>query len=230
MYRYVAPDILAVTDEDDNCASPTVAFVSDISDNQSCPETITRTYSVTDACGNSIEVRQNIIVMDTTAPTASDPSPINVECTDDVPAPDILVVTDEDDNCAAPTVAFVSEISDNQSCPETITRTYSVTDACGNSIEVRQNIIVMDTTPPTASDPSPINVECTGDVPAPDILAVTDEDDNCASPTVAFVSEISDNQSCPETITRTYSVTDACGNSIEVRQNIIVMDTTTHGQ
>ena len=36
--------------------NPVVAFVSDVSDNNTCPEVITRTYSVTDACGNSITV------------------------------------------------------------------------------------------------------------------------------------------------------------------------------
>ena len=39
--------------------------------------------------------------------------------------PDITVVTDEADNCtAAPMVAFVSDVSDGNTCPEVITRTY----------------------------------------------------------------------------------------------------------
>ncbi len=221
-----APDINVVTDEADNCSTPVVAFVSDVSDNQTCPETITRTYSVTDACGNSINVTQAIIISDTILPTASNPAPISVQCVDDVPAPDVNVVTDEADNCSVPTVAFVSEISDNQSCPETITRTYSVTDQCGNSINVSQLITVHDTTPPTASDPAPVNVQCTAEVPAPDIGVVTDATDNCSVPTVAFVSDVTDNQSCAETITRTYSVTDACNNTTLVTQQIIILDTT----
>ncbi|MBI6118394.1 hypothetical protein I6U49_16905, partial [Salegentibacter sp. F63223] len=59
-----------VTDEADNCtANPTVAFVSDVSDGNSNPEIITRTYSVTDDAGNSINVTQEITVNDTTDPT-----------------------------------------------------------------------------------------------------------------------------------------------------------------
>ena len=39
------------TDEADNCTvNPVVAFVSDVSDGNTCPEVITRTYSVTDDC------------------------------------------------------------------------------------------------------------------------------------------------------------------------------------
>ena len=224
-----ANDITSVTDALDNCTvSPVVAFVSDVSDGNSCPEVITRTYSVTDDCGNSINVTQTITVDDVTPPTASNPSAINVECIGDVPANDITSVTDEADNCTAtPLVAFVSDVSDGNSCPEVITRTYSVTDDCGNSINVTQTITVDDVTPPTASNPSAINVECIGDVPANDITSVTDEADNCtATPLVAFVSDVSDGNSCPEVITRTYSVTDDCGNSINVTQTITVDDVT----
>ncbi len=219
-----APDVLMVTDEADNCANPTVAFVSDVSDNQSCPETITRTFSVTDACNNSINVIQLIIVNDDVLPTASNPTTLNVVCIGDIPASDIQLVRDEADNCSIPTVAFVSDVSDNQSCPETITRTFSVTDACNNSINVIQLIIVNDDVLPTVSDPIAINVQCIGDIPVPDINVVTNEADNCSVPIVAFVSDISDNQSCPETITRTFSVTDYCNNSINVTQLIIVSD------
>ena len=76
-------------------------------------------------------------------------------------------------------VAFVSDVSDGNTCPEVITRTYSVTDACGNSINVTQTITVDDDTTPTASNPLPVSVQCIGDVPAPDIAVVTDEADNC---------------------------------------------------
>ena len=206
-------DITLVTDEADNCSVPVVAFVSDVSDGGNCPETITRSYSVTDACGNTINVIQLIIVGDAILPTASAPANINVECLADVPAADPLVITDEADNGGVPTVAFVGDVSDGLSCPETITRTYSITDNCGNVITVDQIIIVDDITAPTASNPTAVAVECIGDVPVTDITVVTDEADNCtAVPVVAFVSDVSDGNTCPEVITRTYSITDDCGN------------------
>lgn len=83
------------------------------------------------------------ITVDTIAPTASAPSPISVYCSDDIPAADITVISDEADNCASnPTVTFISDVSDGGTNPETITRTYRVTDDAGNSIDVQQTITV----------------------------------------------------------------------------------------
>jgi hypothetical protein len=66
-----------------------------------------------------------------------------------------------------------------------------VTDECGNSITVTQTITIDDITPPTASNPLPINTECSSTVPAPDVTVVTDEADNCtAAPVVAFVGDV----------------------------------------
>jgi len=223
-----AVDVLVVNDEADNCTvSPAVAHVGDVSDGLTCPETITRTYSVTDDCGNQITVDQIIVVNDTIAPTASAPDTIFVQCTGDIPIPDIAVVTDAADNCtAAPVVAHVDDIGNGLSCPETITRIYSLTDDCGNQFTVDQIIIVNDTIAPTASTPDSIFVQCIGDVPTVDVLDVTDEADNCTvSPVVAHLGDATDGLTCPETITRTYSVTDDCGNQITLDQIIIVNDT-----
>ncbi|WP_422090674.1 HYR domain-containing protein [Tenacibaculum ovolyticum] len=214
-------DITVVTDESDNCTGTiTVAFVSDVSDGNSKPEIITRTYSVTDEALNSINVTQTITVNDIIKPTASDPLPINVSCAGDIPSVDITVVTDEADNCTgAIIVAFVNDVNTS---PGIITRTYSVTDVAGNTINVTQTINISDIVKPTASDPLPINVSCIGDVPIADITVVTDEADNCTGAiTVAFVSDVNTSSSVT---TRTYSVTDAAGNTINVTQTINISD------
>ncbi|NVK66622.1 MAG: IgGFc-binding protein, partial [Flavobacteriales bacterium] len=130
--------------------------------------------------GLCTDTTNQVFVVDDLAPTASNPPPVNIQCIGDVPLPDINVVTDEADFCTTyPTVAFVSDVSDGLTCPETITRTYSVTDNSGNSINVAQTITVYDNILPTASNPAPVNVQCIGDVPAPDVTVVTDEADNC---------------------------------------------------
>ncbi len=83
------------------------------------------------------------LTVDSTAPTASNPLPINVNCASEVPAPDITVVTDEADNCTiVPTVSFINDSSDGGSNPEIITRTYRISDASGNTVDVYQTITV----------------------------------------------------------------------------------------
>ena len=80
---------------------------------------------------------------------------MTVECVGDVPAMSNLGWTD---NCDGTGTVTGSDVSDGLSCPETITRTWTYTDACGNTSSVSQTIIVDDTTPPTASNPASISV------------------------------------------------------------------------
>ncbi|WP_027421279.1 PKD domain-containing protein [Crocinitomix catalasitica] len=172
--------------------------------------------------GREIIAEDLLIQMyDNIAPTASSPLPINVSCVADIPVADVAVITDAMDNCSVPTVTFLSDVSDGASCPETITRTYAVTDECGNTLAVTQMITVNDIISPTGSNPSAITVSCASDVPAPDPTVVTDAADNCGVPTVTFISDTSDGDVCNlESISRIYAITDACGNSINVTQII----------
>jgi hypothetical protein len=177
--------------------------------------TTTVTYTVTDNCGNTSQCSFTVTVNDEEFPEINCPPTITVSCIDLVPA----AYADYSEFVAAggsasdnngineDSFALVSETSDNNTCPETITRVYTISDNDGNSSECTQTIIVNDEINPTASNPQPINVECIEDVPAADIAVVTDAADNCtANPVVAFVSDVSDNNTCAEIITRTYSV------------------------
>jgi len=212
----------------DNCDGTGNVLGSDMSDGNTCPEIITRTWSYTDACGNSATETQTILIIDNKSPTASNPASIYVQCIADVPSPDVLVVNDEFDSCDTTlVVAFVDDSTDGNNAPETIIRTYSITDDCGNYTTVEQIIIINDTQDPIAFSPASINVECSSDVPGPNVLLVTGETDNCtASPVVAFVSDVSDGNYAPETIVRTYSITDEAGNDTSVTQTIIIDDVT----
>ncbi|MFV8344457.1 hypothetical protein ACNQGN_18885, partial [Flavobacterium sp. XS2P39] len=225
---FPAADTAVVTDEADACSTPVVAFVGDSAPALvGCTETTIRTYSVTDACGNTINVTQNLIrTVDQTAPTASNPAAITLSgCNGTFPAADTAVVTDEADTCSTPVVAFVGDSAPALvGCTETTIRTYSVTDACGNTINVTQNLIrTIDQTAPTASNPAAITLSgCNGTFPAADTAVVTDEADACSTPVVAFVGDSAPALvGCTETTIRTYSVTDACGNTINVTQNLI---------
>ena len=139
---------------------------------------IIHTNTAGSAAGSDIITEDLVITYDDNVlPTASNPAPLNVECISAAPI-DPTVVIDEADNCTVfPVVAFVSDVSDGGLCPEIVTRTYSVTDSCGNAINVTQTITIQDITPPTASDPAAIFVDCIGNLPAPDPAVVIDEVD-----------------------------------------------------
>ncbi len=69
----------------------------------------TGTYTITVDDGSFIagtctdtDTRTIAAGMDNTAPTASNPAPVTVDCPDDIPSPDVLVVTDETDGCTIP--------------------------------------------------------------------------------------------------------------------------------
>jgi len=185
---------------------------------------------------NNATCISQVTVIDNLAPTATDPDPVNVQCIADIPAPDITVVDDEADNCdPAPVVAWVGDVNNGATgCPGdayVVTRTYSVTDLYGNSMTVTQTLTALDDTPPTATDPDPVDVQCIVDIPAPDITVVDDEADNCtAAPVVAHVGDTDNGglgcPSSPYIVTREYSVTDDCGNSISVYQTLTAVDNT----
>ncbi|NJX15441.1 hypothetical protein HC176_08050, partial [Tamlana crocina] len=148
-------------------------------------------------------------------PTASNPEPINLECTDTIPDPDTNVVTDEADNSGIPPiVTWLSDVSDSGTCTEVIIRTYRVTDDCGKFTDVEQTITI--TTPPfTITD---INggstVECIADATETFTLpTVTDACGNTLSPSAAVVTEDPDPLTCEGTRTYAYTYEDCAGNT-----------------
>ena len=190
---------------------------SDVSDGMSCPVTITRTWTYTDMAGNVGTAVQIITVNDIIPPVFdAAPADITVSCLADVPA---MIDLGWTDNCDGAGFITGTDVSDGMSCPETITRTWTHTDACGNTASTSQTIIIHDMIPPTASNPNTIFVFSPSQIPAPNTLVVTDADDNCGSATVSFVGDISDNDTC-ETITRTYSIIDDCNNQTLVTEII----------
>ncbi|WP_262734052.1 HYR-like domain-containing protein, partial [Gaetbulibacter sp. NE] len=223
-----------VTDEADNCDSGLEATYSDaIADGNCANESvITRTWSVTDDCGNTATLVQTINVVDTTAPTFTVPADVTIECDQD--ANDLTLtgdVTDEADNCDSSLEATYSDAVADGNCANesVITRTWSVTDDCGNTATLVQTINVVDTTAPTFTVPADVTIECDQD--ANDLTLtgdVTDEADNCDSSLEATYSDAVADGNCANesVITRTWSVTDDCGNTATLVQTINVVDTT----
>ncbi len=214
----------------DFCTQFEVELLSDTIIYGSCQHRFTRiiTYGAADTCGNVAEPFViNLEVNDTVPPTANPLPTIGpFNCYADRPAPNPLDVTGEADNCINPvTVTFVSDTG-NPGCSGTVVRTYRLADVCGNETLITQNILIEDTQPPTANLLPPLGqFACVGEIPGPNIADVIGETDNCGGPvTVAFVSDTG-NPGCSGTITRTYRLTDQCGNAGLINQSIIINDT-----
>jgi hypothetical protein len=204
----------------DNCGNVDVTFIQDQSNNQSCPETIIRTYRITDECGNFNNIYQNIIVHDTVAPWASNLPPITVNCIDDVPAIETSIISDASDNVQLVSIVHFGDESNNQICPEVISRTYRLFDACNNFYDVVQLIIIHDTIAPQAIAPSTIFASCPDDIPLPNTNLVLYPNDNCGEVTIEHSFDIPINLCYGGQIQRTFTISDQCQNSSQVTQII----------
>ncbi len=192
--------------------------------------TLTRSWSVTNACGQSTVATQIITVVDTTGPGINDvPADATVEC-DAVPAAPLTLPASDNCDTAVTAAAYDGETTTPGSCDQsyTIERTWTASDDCGNSTTVTQVLTVEDTTGPDVTGvPADVTAEC-DDVPLPaDTLPASD---NC-DPTVAQASydgETLTPGSCEHefTLTRTWTATDGCANDGIATQLISVEDTT----
>ena len=224
------PDVTVECDEpvpgpsfnaSDNCDDEPDVDVDEVITEGDCPQEyiLTRTYTVTDDCGNSASDVQVITVVDTTPPSITAAEDAIVECGDDLPVPDAQV----EDNCGEASWTVSAEVT--ETCGETfiMIRTYVATDECGNTSVDTQTITVVDTTPPSIEAGPDATIECDEDIPAPEFEA----NDTCGDVSVE-VSEETLPGDCPQeyTLVRTYTATDDCGNTASATQTINVVDTT----
>lgn len=151
-----------VLDEGDNCDNTLNATFADVTGAGSCVgETkVTRTWTLTDECGNTTVKVQTITVTDNTPPTFTAPANITIykdnNCNHDASTGVTGDVTNEDDNCDNTLNATFTDVTVAGSCigEEIITRTWSLTDDCGNNTTHDQVITVKDITPPVISNVS----------------------------------------------------------------------------
>ncbi|MEM7247976.1 MAG: hypothetical protein AAF533_21760 [Acidobacteriota bacterium] len=194
---------------------------------------VIRTWTATDACGNSTFDTQTLTVMDTTPPALMVPDDATVDCADDIAPGGIDVGTaTAEDSCGE--VVELSWSDDEGECSEgsqVVTRTWTAVDDCGNMTTAAQQITLTDSTPPPFDMmPGDLTVECGDDTdPGPMPTATgtaTAGDDDCGDVTIDYSDIMSDGCGDSGVITRTWTATDDCGNSATHVQMIEVDDTT----
>lgn len=218
--------------------NPTVVFTTSTAPGSCANEyVITRTWTVTDACGNIASDDQVITVQDNTDPTITGtlPTDVTVECnaipTPPVAGTDIIGA----DNCGLTSFDYL-ETSTQGTDPDlcsfydyALTRIWTAIDDCGNTTVHTQVITVQDNNDPTFTRPVNLTVNCENVNNFGITGQPTNVSDGCDNdPAVTFVDNITVPGSCPfnYTLERTWTVTDACGNSFSDVQTIIVQDVT----
>jgi gliding motility-associated-like protein len=210
----------------DNCDANPVITYNEVKTNETCAGsyTLIRTWTATDASGNSSSESQTITVQDTTAPVFNSglPADVSASC-DDIPTAEIMTAIDA---CGSATVNLVESKSAGV-CPGeySLNRTWTASDACGNSASYTQKINVYDNTPPVISGTfqNMVSVSCTEipTIPHPEFS------DNCSG-IGEITAPLSDDNIVNKTdtsytIIRTWKVSDLCGNSSTFIQTINVM-------
>ncbi|MCB9332798.1 MAG: SprB repeat-containing protein [Lewinellaceae bacterium] len=184
------------------------------------------TYTVTVTDGNNCTAthEQTIAAQDQTPPVITCPPTATVDCPT-IPTPGVTGTATASDNFDPnPAITYADGPPVTGACPEaySFVRTWTATDVCELTSACLQTINVVDVTPPVFdAPPASVTVECIDDLPGMVSLDWTDACEGFGSVTG---NDVSDNASCPETITRTWTYTDACGNVGSTFQLIVVQD------
>ncbi|RKD91604.1 beta strand repeat-containing protein [Mangrovibacterium diazotrophicum] len=227
----VLPDILAecsVSASDvmtptatDNCSS-TIDGVADLSFPITTQGTTVITWTYTDAGGNSVTQTQNVIIDDTTAPVpdAGTLADITAQC--QVEAGDVTAPT-ATDNCMG-VITGTTDAVFPISTQGTTVITWSHNDGNGNTSTQTQNIVISDTTAPTADVANLADITAQCEVTETDVTAPT-ATDNCGG-TITVTHDASFPITTQGTTVISWTYTDQYGNSSTQTQNVVVDDTT----
>ncbi|MEO0040881.1 MAG: hypothetical protein RL329_329, partial [Bacteroidota bacterium] len=189
---------------------------------------LTRTWTATDACGNTQTATQKVTVEDRTAPTLWEvPANVTVECNQLPVVATPRAIDDCDNNVTLTYNQTRTDGTGNCADRYTLTRTWVATDNCGNSISSVQVITVEDRVAPVlAGIPANVTVEC-HQLPT---VAEPTATDNCDNQVAITYNQTRANGTgnCADsyTLTRTWTATDNCGNSTTGVQTITVEDRT----
>jgi gliding motility-associated-like protein/uncharacterized repeat protein (TIGR01451 family) len=205
----------------DNCDTNVPVVMNETTAPNACGYMITRTWTATDNCGNTSVVSQHVqVTVDNTPPVfAAVPATVSVDCGSIIPAATAVTATDA---CGIPAITF-TEAQIGSGCTYKLVRQWVATDACGNSSIANQIVNVNDGSAPAMTAPANATISCGSPLPSVAAPAATDA---CSAATVVYVGQTESGTACNKTYIRTWSATDACGNTATVSQTITVIDNT----
>ena len=210
--------------DDSSLEMPTLTFLSFSGTTVECAATLT----VMDPDGEMASCDVMITLADTTEPVISCPADTTIECDGDSSSTANGTGAATDTCDPAPVVSSSDSVAAG-SCPQesVITRTWTATDASGNSDSCDQTITIVDTTLPVITCPANVTLEANTFVDSvcgyTGSLVEATATENCGAVTIArdavFPLPVG-------TTTVTWSATDECGNTASCPQLVNVEDTT----
>jgi VCBS repeat-containing protein len=219
-----SPDSTGYATGSDTCGAVTITY-SDVSTPMcGSTETISRTWTATDESGNTASCVQTIAVVDTTPPSITGPADVTLEYPADT-SPDNTGYATGSDTCSAVTITYSDVSTPMCGSTETISRTWTAEDECGNTSSYAQTIAVVDTTPPSITCPADVILECPADT-SPEATGYATGSDTCSDVTITYSDVVTPSCGDTESTTRTWTAEDECGNTSSCVQTITVVDTT----
>ena len=208
----------------DNCSAVEVTY-EDVETSIGCSGAMNfiRTYTATDACGNSVSASQEVTFNDMIAPTFTAPMDVTVECDTDLMDPTTTGdVMDAADVCSVDIfVTFTDELSTSEgSClaDNVVTRTWTVTDGCGNAATDVQVITLEDTAAPVVIYEENVTLYDSASETIDDFVGITEIYDACSDYTYTTTDIFSGSGIYSYQLNRTMVFTDACGNTTTIEQ------------
>lgn len=209
------PEILP--EATDNCDDDVLVTFNDEFLGGGCNLQILRTFTADDNCGNTASVQQIIDVNDDTAPVISGDAELNLSCEDDL----LDTTPSVSDDCDPNPGLSVEEVAVADGCTQTITRTWTALDACGNTaIFIQVITIVDDLAPEFVNFPADVNLDCDEEP----ILTLPEAFDNCAEVELTWNDEVYDAEDFCSQVLRTFTAVDACGNTSVQTQVFTLID------
>jgi len=185
-----------------------------------CGDEVTRTWTATNFCGNSVTVVQVLTSYDNVAPVVQYATPdMTISCSDEMPEIEVVFV----DNCDTELTVVVTTAIEGFECDRQVIKTCVATDDCGNSVSTTTVITIIDSTEPILFGvPSDMTLECDQDVPDAIVMAT----DNCDDNLVVALTAVTNPMACGYELIRTWTTVDECGNEASETQTINVVDST----
>ena len=214
---------------DDCCTNPpTIIIASTITNGPNiCPVITTRTWNITDCCGNTTNCSQTVTIVDNVPPVITCGPNQTVQCG----TPWTFNFPTATDNCCTNTsgtgggVTIVLNLATTNTlapCQDLITAVWKATDCCGNASFCTNTVTVIDSLPPVITCSTNYTLQCGNPLIVP-----TATDLCCPTPIVSILTAVTNiTGPCTEVLTITWQAVDCCTNTSRCTNVVTITDTT----